>query len=93
MNGVVTPDIIHTINDQDDQSISADPLNIQNIQESITPTENSNSCVKNAKVPKKRTPMKQLKITSVFKRKMSPGKEADTLRENIKVSRNDDTKS
>ena len=91
MNGVVTPDVIHTINDQGDQSISADPLNIQNSREGLTPTENS--CVKNAKVPKKRTPMKQLKITSVFKRKMSPGKEADSLRENIKVSRNDNSKS
>ena len=92
MNGVVTPDVIHTINDQGDQSISVDPLNIQNIQEGLTPTENS-SVKKNAEEPKKRTPMKQLKITSVFKRKMSPGKEADSLRENIKVSRNDNSKS
>ena len=60
-------------------------LSIRNDPVNETPIDNSN--VKN--VQKKRTPMKQTKITSVFKRKMTPGKEADTSRENVKVSRSD----
>ena len=75
--------------DRDLTNEPTEPHSIRNNPVSETPVDNSN--VKN--VQKKRTPMKQTKITSVFKRKLTPGKEADTPRENVKVSRSDGNKT
>ena len=75
--------------DRDLPDKPTEPLSIQTDPASKTPVDSSNM----KSVQKKRTPMKQTKITSVFKRKMTPGKEADTPRENVKVSRSDGNKT